>query len=64
MRHYYWSMKMKMLLNVLKLIEESTTDRAAAMIATAAIEEYEADTPIRYIKDKERDEPTQISNCS
>lgn len=55
---------MKMLLNVLKLIEESTTDRAAAMIATTAIEEYEADTPIRYIKDKERDEPTQISNCS
>ena len=55
---------MKMLLDALKLIEETTTDRVAARIATAAIEEYEADTPFRFIKDKERDEPTQIPNCS
>lgn len=55
---------MNKLLVALIRIEELTTDLVAERIATAAIEEYEADTPLRYIKDKERDEPTQIFNCS
>lgn len=55
---------MNKLLVALIRIEELTTDIVAERIATAAIKEYAADTPIRYIKDKERDEPTQILNCS